>query len=342
MSRWLVTGGCGFIGSNFVRLLLQKPEVERVVNLDLLTYAGNLANLQDLADDPRYRFVKGDIGDEKTLGGIFGGEKYDYIINFAAETHVDRSIMAAGAFLSTNLLGVQKLFQCACERSEARFVQVGTDEVYGSLGPQGKFNEASPLNPSNPYSASKAAADLWILAIVHTFGRDALITRCSNNYGPYQFPEKLIPLCIINALSDKKIPVYGDGAQVRDWIHVNDHCRGVYAAALDGRSGEIYNFGGGGERPNLFIVEKILELSGAPPELIKHVTDRPGHDRRYAMDYGKAQRELGFNPSVGLEEGLAQTVEWYRGHPDWWRPIISGEYLDYYKKWYVDTLKGDV
>jgi dTDP-glucose 4,6-dehydratase len=305
----------------------------RVVNFDALTYAGNLANLADVADMPRYRFVKGDITDRAVVLGALG-EGTDAVINFAAESHVDRSILDSGPFVRTNVLGTQVLLDAARAKGVKRFVQVSTDEVYGSLGPDGYFTEITPLAPSSPYSASKAAADLLVMAYAHTFGMDAVITRCSNNYGPYQFPEKIIPLFITNLMADQQVPVYGDGMQIRDWIHVLDHCRGVEAAWRKGKAGEVYNFGGRCELPNLHLTHKLLDLLGKPRTLIKHVQDRLGHDRRYAIDCSKAERELGWKPQVTFEEGLRETIGWYQDNQPWVNQVRSGDYLKYYERQY--------
>jgi dTDP-glucose 4,6-dehydratase len=316
MPTVLVTGGCGFIGSNFVRHILATDRDSRVINFDCLTYAGNLANLADVAADPRYRFVRGDITDREAVRSAMRFGVTD-IINFAAESHVDRSIQDSGPFVRTNVTGTQVLLDAAREFSVARYVQVSTDEVYGSLGPTGYFTEETPLHPNSPYSASKAAGDLLVQAYHHTFGLPVLITRCSNNYGPYQFPEKIIPLFLSNLMRDEPVPVYGDGGQVRDWIHVLDHCRGVEAAWRKGSPGEVYNFGGRCEIPNIDLTRLLIRLLGKPESLIRHVTDRPGHDRRYAIDCYKAERTLGWRPQVPFERGLAETIEWYRANEKW-------------------------
>jgi dTDP-glucose 4,6-dehydratase len=333
MPTLFVTGGCGFIGSNFVRHLLRSDPTIRVTNFDALTYAGNLANLADVVDDPRYRFVKGDITDRAAVANALADET-DAVVNFAAESHVDRSILDSGPFVRTNVLGTQVLLDAARAKKVKRFVQVSTDEVYGSLGPSGYFTETTPLAPSSPYSASKAAADMLVLAYAHTFGMDAVITRCSNNYGPYQFPEKIIPLFITNLMSDQQVPVYGDGMQVRDWIHVLDHARGVEVAWRKGRAGEVYNFGGRCEMSNLHLTHSLLELLGKPRTLIKHVQDRLGHDRRYAIDCSKAERELGWAPKVTFENGLRETIAWYQANQPWVNQVRSGEYLNYYERQY--------
>ena len=316
MPTVLVTGGCGFIGSNFVRHLLATDESARVVNLDALTYAGNPANLADLASHPRYAFVKGDVTARDDVRGAMAGGVTD-IIHFAAESHVDRSIQDSGPFVRTNVLGTQVLLDAAREFEVNKYVQVSTDEVYGSLGASGFFTEETPLHPNSPYSASKAGADLLVQAYHHTFGLPAVVTRCSNNYGPYQFPEKLIPLFVTNLMNDIPVPVYGDGQQVRDWIHVLDHCRGVEAAWRKGVPGEVYNFGGRCELTNLALTKLLLELLGKPDTLIKYVADRLGHDRRYAIDCAKAERELGWAPQVRFDAGLAETIAWYQANAAW-------------------------
>jgi dTDP-glucose 4,6-dehydratase len=333
MQALLVTGGCGFIGSNFIRYLLEADPEVRVLNFDLLTYAGNLANLADLAKHPRYRFVQGDIAEARAVheavrDGVGG------ILNFAAESHVDRSILDSGPFIRTNIVGTQVLLDAARKFNVPRYLQVSTDEVYGSLGPTGYFTEETPLAPNSPYSASKAAADLLVRSYVHTFGLPAVITRCSNNYGPYQFPEKLIPLFVSNLLRDEPVPVYGDGQNVRDWIHVRDHCVGIYRAWQDGKPGEVYNLGGRSERTNLELTHALLDALGKPRSLIRYVKDRPGHDRRYAIDCSKAERELGWRPTVRFEDGLKETVSWYLAHGEWVAQIRSGEYLKYYERQY--------
>jgi dTDP-glucose 4,6-dehydratase len=330
----LVTGGAGFIGSNLVRLLRRERPQWTVVNLDKLTYAGNAESLADLRDDPRHVFVRGDIANAELVEHILANHGVDAILNLAAESHVDRSILGPGIFVETNVSGTQVLLEAARQAGVKRFVQIGTDEVYGSLGASGKFTESSPLSPSSPYSASKAAADLLALAYGRTFGMEVVVTRCSNNYGPYQFPEKLIPLMIANALEGKKLPVYGDGLQIRDWIHVEDHCRALLAALTDGRPGEVYNLGSDNEWPNLRIVERLLEILGKGSELVEHVKDRPGHDRRYAIDASKARAGLGWAPRVGFDEGLEATVRWYVQHRDWWERIRTGAYRTYYERNY--------
>jgi dTDP-glucose 4,6-dehydratase len=329
----LVTGGCGFIGSNFVRYVLETDSELQIINFDHLTYAGNPENLADLSSNPRYRFVRGDITEPQAVAAALEGG-VAAIINFAAESHVDRSIQDSGPFIRTNVVGAQVLLDAARRTRVPRFLQVSTDEVYGSLGPDGFFTERTPLAPNSPYAASKAAADLLVRSYVHTFGLPAVITRCSNNYGPYQFPEKLIPLFISNLLREEPVPVYGDGLQVRDWIHVRDHCAAIDAAWRHGRPGEVYNIGGRCERTNLELTHTLLDLLGKPRSLIRYVTDRPGHDRRYAIDCTKIEKELGWRPRIGFAEGLAETVRWYREHGDWVANIRTGEYLTYYEKQY--------
>ena len=348
MTRWLVTGGAGFIGANFVKLLLRERADAEVVNVDLLTYAGNLENLADVEDDPRYSFVRGDVVDPAAWSDAVGATP-DYVVHFAAESHVDRSIDDAHPFLRTNVLGTQSMLDWARKQGVATFVQVSTDEVYGTLGPDDpKFVETSPIAPNSPYAASKASADLLVRAAAETHGLRTIITRCSNNYGPYQFPEKLLPLMITNAMEDGALPVYGDGLQVRDWIHVEDHCRGVLAAAEKGVAGEVYNFGADGEQTNISMVERVLALLDKPRTLIRYVEDRKGHDRRYAMGYAYAHEKLGWEPRVGLDSapgsespgGLAATVDWYRSNQEWWRRVKSGAYRDYYDRMYAARLAG--
>ncbi len=336
MRPLLVTGGCGFIGSNFVRYVLETEPTVSVINLDALTYAGNLANLADLVDEPRYRFVKADITDRDAVREVVG-EGIDGIMNFAAESHVDRSIHDSGPFVRTNVLGTQVLLDIAKEFGVPRFLQVSTDEVYGSLGPTGFFTEETPLAPNSPYAASKAAADMLVRSYVHTFKLPALITRCSNNYGPYQFPEKLIPLFVTNLLRNEPVPVYGDGQQVRDWIHVHDHCAGIWRVWQGGRPGEVYNLGGHCEKANLDLTHALLDVMGKPRSLIRYVPDRPGHDRRYAIDCSKIERELGWRPTVPFTHGLRETVRWYEDHADWIAGIRTGEYLKYYQRQYGST-----
>ncbi len=334
MRNILVTGGAGFIGSNFVRMVLAEHPDCHVVNLDKLTYAGNLESLVDVLDNTRHRFVHGDICDGPLVERILDTCKIDAIVNFAAESHVDRSITGPKIFIETNVTGTLTLLQAARDKKVERFIQVSTDEVYGSLGPQGKFTEQSPLSPNSPYSASKAGADLLVRAFGHTWGVRYNITRCSNNYGPYQFPEKLIPLMINNALHDKELPVYGDGLYVRDWIYVYDHCTAIWHVLEKAPPGEIYNIGGCNEKANLEVIEIILERLHKPKTLIRHVTDRPGHDRRYAIDAGKIIHDLGWKPSVTFEQGMARTIDWYLANQPWLTHVISGDYQKYYESMY--------
>ena len=334
----LVTGGAGFIGSHLARMLLAEGEY-RVRVLDSLTYAGNLENLADIAEDPGYQFVRADITVPEQVEQAFEGGP-DVVLHLAAESHVDRSLEDSGAFLRTNVEGTRVLLEAARKVGVRRFVQVSTDEVYGSLGPTGAFREDSPLAPSSPYSASKAAADLLAAAYHHTFGLEVCITRCSNNYGPNQFPEKLIPLMIANAMGDRELPVYGDGQQVRDWIYVTDHCRGILDVLEKGRPGRVYNFGGEAEMPNLEVVRLILGLLGKPESLVRYVKDRPGHDRRYAMDIARVRDELGWEPAVTFEEGMRRTVDWYRDNQTWLEHIRQGDYLGYYDRMYADRLQS--
>jgi len=304
------------------------------VNLDKLTYAGNLHSLVDVADDARYTFVRGDITDRDLVDGILGEHNIDGVINFAAESHVDRSILEPEVFVATNVMGTQNLLSLAREHNVERFVQVSTDEVYGSLGPEGKFTEETPLAANSPYSAAKASADLFCRAYFKTFDFPVIVTRCSNNYGPYQFPEKLIPLMVMNALDDKALPVYGDGLNVRDWLYVVDHCLAIDLVFREGKPGEVYNIGGDCERRNVDIVGKILGILEKPESLIQFVKDRPGHDRRYAVDTTKIRTELGWSPTVDFEEGLRLTVQWYLDNIAWWRTIITGEYTEMYDRIY--------
>jgi dTDP-glucose 4,6-dehydratase len=333
--RLLVAGGAGFIGSNFVRYLLGAHPDWRVVNVDKLTYAGNLANLADVAGDPRYRFHRADICDAGEIARIFSEEKPDAVVNFAAETHVDRSIDDPSLFLRTNVLGTQVLMDASRKTGVVRYLQISTDEVYGSLGTTGRFSEDSPLRPNSPYAASKTAADLLARSYFKTFGLPVLVTRCSNNYGPYQFPEKLIPFFVTLLREGKPVPVYGDGQNVRDWIHVDDHSRAVEAVLLRGRPGEVYNVGGGNERTNIEITKMLLAAMGKDESSMKFVPDRPGHDRRYAIDDTKIRAELGLSPAVPFDEGLRATVRWYLENEPWWRAVKSGEYQSFYDRWYV-------
>jgi dTDP-glucose 4,6-dehydratase len=332
----LVTGCCGFIGSNFIRYFLKSYPNDALINVDKLTYAGNLENLSDLSQSPRYYFIRGDITDAPRMEELIN-KGVDAIINFAAESHVDRSIEDPSAFMKTNVFGTFVLLEAVRKvfsKQHIRFVHISTDEVYGSLGETGAFTEETPLAPNSPYSASKSAADMLVRAYHRTYGLPTVITRCSNNFGPYQFPEKLIPLMISNAIEDKEIPIYGDGMHVRDWIYVEDHCRALDVVLHHGREGEVYNIGGRSERANLVVAQTILDRLGKPHSLIRFVTDRPGHDRRYAIDFSKIERELGWKPSISFEEGISRTVEWYLTHREWWKKIKTREYLDYYKRMY--------
>lgn len=329
----LVTGSAGFIGSSFVKLMLTKGDYE-VISFDALTYAGNLENLDSLKDNPKHTFVKGNIESKSDLEKVFDEHKIDGVINFAAESHVDRSIMDSSPFVSTNVFGTVNLLDFSKKHNVERYLQVSTDEVYGSLGATGKFTERTNLKPNSPYSASKTAADNFVRSYYKTFDFPALITRCSNNYGPYQFPEKLIPLMIMNALSDKDLPVYGDGMNVRDWIYVDDHCQAILEVFEKGRVGQVYNIGAENEMPNIEIVKQILSFLNKPESLIKYVKDRPGHDKRYAMDNTKISSELGWTPKYDFENGLKLTIDWYLDNMDWVERVISGEYRDYYKSNY--------
>ncbi len=336
--RLLVTGGCGFIGSNFIRYYLKSYPEASIINVDKLTYAGNLENLSDLASNPRYHFIRGDIADAALIEAMIQ-KGVEAIVNFAAESHVDRSIEDPNAFMRTNIFGTFTLLEAVRKvfpRQKIRFLHISTDEVYGSLGETGAFTEETPLSPNSPYSASKAAADMMVRAYFHTYGLPVLITRCSNNYGPYQFPEKLIPLMVSNAMEDKELPLYGDGLNIRDWIYVEDHCRALDKVLQLGKEGEVYNIGGDSERTNLYVAKSILNRLGKPHSLIRYVADRPGHDRRYAIDFSKIRRELGWTPTVTFEEGLDRTIHWYQTHQEWWRKIKTGEYLDYYRRMYQD------
>jgi len=334
--RILVTGGAGFIGSNFVRYMLGEHEDLQLVNLDALTYAGNLENLAGLENDARYTFVKGDISEEADVCRVFEAHRFDAVLNFAAESHVDRSLhLGAGAFIRTNVAGTQLLLDAARTYGVARFVQISTDEVYGSLGPDGRFSETTPLSPNNPYAATKAGADLLVRAAHHSHGLDTVITRCSNNYGPYQFPEKLIPLMIANALEDKELPVYGDGLHVRDWIYVLDHCRAVDLVLRKGERGETYNIGSMYDVPNIEVVRLLLRILDKPETLIRYVRDRPGHDRRYAMDATKVREELGWEPAYTFADALRETIDWYLANREWLARVRSGEYMKYYQTLYA-------
>jgi len=321
--RLLITGGCGFIGSNFIRYVLGHYLPEIVTNVDALTYAGSLASTADFRSEfgDRYEFIRVDIANAAAIEEVFSRHSYYAVVNFAAESHVDRSIRSPENFIHTNIVGTSNLLDAARRHGVKRFVQVSTDEVYGSLGESGRFTELSPIDPSSPYSASKAAADLLVLAAHKTYGQDIVVTRCSNNYGPYQFPEKLIPVAILRALAAMPVPVYGDGLNIRDWIHVEDHCAAVFDVLMQGRAGEVYNVGADSERKNLDLVRTILAHLGKGEELIEFVPDRPGHDRRYAIDSTKIRSEIGWKPLHNLERGLAETIEWYRDNEAWWREI---------------------
>ncbi len=330
----LITGGAGFIGSNFIHFMLKKHPLYKIVNLDLLTYAGNLENLKDLDKHKNYKFIKADICDGKTLKKIFAKHKFDAVVNFAAESHVDRSIMNPAPFINTNFLGVGILLDLAMEFNIKRFLQISTDEVYGSIA-HGSFKEDDRLQPSSAYAASKAAAELLIISYYKTYGLPILISRSSNNYGPYQFPEKLIPLIITNAIENKKIPLYGDGMNVRDWLYVVDNCRAIDLVLHQGVIGQIYNIGGNNERHNIDVVKTILKKLNRPMRLIQYVKDRPGHDRRYALDTSKIRYNLGFEPEVDFEKGISLTIEWYGKNPEWIAHTKSGEYQKFYKKYYT-------
>ncbi len=332
--RALVTGGAGFIGSAFVRLALRELSGIEICVLDKLTYAGNLENLEPVAGDPRYRFVRGDICDAGAVGRVFEEFRPDVVVHFAAESHVDRSILAPDPVFETNLRGTYTLLEAARGRRGVRFLHVSTDEVYGSIEPPAEADEDFPLRPSSPYSATKAGSDLLALSYFTTYGLPVIVTRASNNYGPYQFPEKLIPLMIANALADEPLPVYGDGLHVRDWLYVDDHCRALLAVLERGRTGEIYNIGGNCSLPNIEVVRRILAATGKPESLIRHVKDRPGHDRRYALSSAKIEAHTGWRPAVDFETGLARTIRWYQEHEDWVRRVRTGEYREYYRRNY--------
>jgi len=336
----LVTGGCGFIGSNLVKVLRASRPEWKVINLDKLTYAGNLENLRELEGDLGHVFVRGDVGNRELVSHLLVQHEIDAVMHLAAESHVDRSILGPELFIETNVLGTQQLLEASKQHGVRRFLMVSTDEVYGSLGPTGAFTENSPLQPSSPYSASKTSSDLIALAYHHTFGLDVVVTRCSNNYGRYQFPEKLIPLMVVNALHDKPLPVYGDGGNVRDWLHVEDHCQALLVALEKGRAGEVYNIGGGAERKNIEIVKLILGILGKSESLIHYVKDRPGHDRRYAIDPSKMKRELGWSAAHTFEQGLENTVNWYVRNPAWWERVMSGAYRQYFDSQYDARLKA--
>lgn len=351
MKTILVTGGAGFIGSNFVKLMLKKYPNYKIVNVDALTYAGNLENLKDIENSPDYIFIRTDIRDNKAVDSIFDAYDIDYVVNFAAESHVDRSIVDPQIFLTTNIIGTQVLLDSAKKhwklnpndkyskeyKNGVKFLQVSTDEVYGALDDTGMFVETMPLMPNSPYSASKASADMIVRAYNETFSMPINITRCSNNYGPYQFPEKLIPLMINNCLNEKELPVYGDGMQIRDWLHVSDHCEAIDIVLHNGILGEVYNIGGNNEKANIEIVKLIIKTMGKSEELIKHVKDRPGHDRRYAIDNTKITTELGWKPKYTFEQGMKETIEWYLNNIEWINNIVSGDYKKYYENMYSNT-----
>lgn len=331
MKKILVTGGAGFIGSNFINYMLNERKDITIVNLDKLTYAGNLQNLKSVEGNPNYTFIKGDIVNDELVSYIFQKYEISHVINFAAESHVDRSILGSEIFFRTNVLGTNVLLENAKRFGVEKFVQISTDEVYGSLGPEGLFEETTPLQPNSPYAASKAAADMMALAFHHTYNIPVVITRCSNNYGPYQFPEKLIPLMILNSLNDKKLPVYGDGLNVRDWIYVIDHNKAVELVLEKGKLGEVYNIGANTEKPNIEIVKLILNQIGKTEDLIEYVKDRPGHDRRYAINSSKIKNELSWQAEHSFEDAIKNTVNWFLENEKWWKEIISGEYQNYYK-----------
>jgi dTDP-glucose 4,6-dehydratase len=335
MKKILVTGGAGFIGSNFINYILKSRDDYFIVNIDKLTYAGNLENLKESEQNKNYVFIKGDICNSELVNYIFEKYKINYVINFAAESHVDRSISGSEIFFKTNVIGTNVLLEASRRFDVNRFLQISTDEVYGSLGPEGLFTETTPISPNSPYSASKASADLMVQAFNHTYGLPTLITRCSNNYGPLQFPEKLIPLMIINALQNKKLPVYGDGMNVRDWIYVIDHNKAVETVFEKGEVGNVYNVGAGNEMKNIEIIRLILKYLKKDDELIEFVKDRPGHDRRYAIDSTKIQNKLGWKPGYNFESAIKHTIEWYLKNKDWWERIIKGEYQTYYSKQYL-------
>ncbi len=334
MKNILVTGGAGFIGSNFINHILQERDDYFIVNLDKLTYAGNLENLKQSEKKANYKFVKGDICNAELVNYVFESYKIKHVINFAAESHVDRSILGSEIFYRTNVIGTNVLLEASKRFQVKKFLQVSTDEVYGSLGKEGLFTENTPLSPNSPYSSSKAGADMAALAFYHTYGLPVTVTRCSNNYGPYQFPEKLIPLMIINSLHNKELPVYGDGMNVRDWIYVIDHNIAINLVFEKGKSGEVYNIGASNEMPNIQIIKLILQHLDKGEDLIRYVTDRPGHDRRYAIDSSKIKNELGWEPKFTFEQAIAHTIDWYVKNKEWWEKIISGEYVNYYSKQY--------
>jgi len=331
----LVTGGAGFIGSSFIRYALQTRQDIEIVNFDKLTYAGNLRNLEEVATNSRYTFVRGDIAEPDHVAAVFKDHHPESVVNFAAETHVDRSIENTTPFLRTNVVGTQCLLEQSRRSGVVKFIQISTDEVYGSLGPAGAFREDTPIDPSSPYSASKASADLWALSYFKTFGFPVLVTRCSNNYGPFQFPEKLIPVLITNAMEGRSLPIYGDGLNVREWIYADEHSRAVLMALEHGRPGEVYNIGSGEEKTNLEVVRAVLRIMHKPESLIQFVKDRPGHDRRYAIDCSKIQKEWGWKNALDFDESLARTVSWYLSHQDWIQGIKDASYLSYYDRMYT-------
>jgi len=335
MMKILVTGGAGFIGSSFVRFVIRTRKDINMVNFDLLTYAGNLRNVEEVATNPRYQFVRGDMAERTQIQTLFQQHCFDAIVNFAAETHVDRSILDSAPFVRTNIEGTRCLLEEARQRKIAKFVQISTDEVYGSLGSSGAFREDTPLDPTSPYAASKAAADLLVLAYVKTHRVPALITRCSNNYGPYQFPEKLIPILITHAMENRPLPIYGDGLNIREWIFADEHSRAVLLALERGTPGEVYNIGSGEEKTNLEVVREILRLMEKPESLVQFVPDRPGHDRRYSLDCSKIRREWNWSSEVGFSAGLAATIEWYRKHEDWIREVKDASYRAYFDRVYT-------
>lgn len=340
--KMIVTGGAGFIGSNFIYYMLEEHRDWDIICLDRLTYAGNMETLREAMEKDSFHFVKGDIADRELVYCLFEKEKPDYIVNFAAESHVDRSIENPGIFLQTNVIGTGVLLDACRKYGIQRYHQVSTDEVYGDLPldrPDLFFTEETPIHTSSPYSASKASADLLVQAYARSFGLPVTISRCSNNYGPYHFPEKLIPLMIANALADKPLPVYGKGENVRDWLYVEDHCRAIDLILRKGRDGEVYNIGGHNEKTNLEVVSLILKELGKNQELIQYVTDRPGHDRRYAIDPAKIKKELGWEPETCFDEGIKKTIQWYLEHKPWWEHILNGEYQEYYKQMYAERLK---
>lgn len=336
MDNLLITGGAGFIGSNFIRYFLKEHPDCSIVNLDKLTYAGNLENLRDVENERNYTFIKGSVCNRELLGHILSKYHIDYVMNFAAESHVDRSILGPEVFVETNVRGTQILLDVAKDYSLKKFIQISTDEVYGELGETGYFTEETPLAPNSPYSASKASADMLCRSYFKTYGLPVVITRCSNNYGPYQFPEKLIPLMIYKALNNEKLPVYGDGTNVRDWIHVTDHCKAIDAVLRNGIAGEVYNIGGNSERQNIEIVRLIIDRLNRSEDLIQFVEDRPGHDKRYAMDILKIEEALGWKPEYSFEDGIVETIEWYLENNEWVENCISGEYREYYRRNYEE------